>query len=555
MADLRLWMLAFGVLMGIIFPFALIPLGVPAATTLRPLFFAATITAGLLVALVNHWLARRVVGTRLSTLVAGMRHVEDSVRNASLAGDWSSCDPRDCKVPVDSSDEFGAAADSFNRLVDGLSRSNQLASSMTAISQTLASQLELDHLAEAALDELGARTSYEAAAVLVVDGGQIRPVATYGIRDRQALADSEAVARVVRSGHASTMEIPEGVQINAGIADLVPREVRILPVRHGVLTLGVLVAAGVRPGTPEEVAIIDSSLPGLGVALNNALNHERLQRVAALDPLTGAYNRRFGISRIQEEFRRSVRTSEPLGLLMLDIDHFKSVNDTYGHLLGDRVLQAVVAAVRTTLREGDVLVRYGGEEFLVTLPGAGPSDLLGYAEAIRHAVADTAVQHGEQRLQVTVSIGGVTMPNTRLGTPELHGADDLGDRLAAFGPDQDHRVGVLLDHLVPGSKESRIAAEAESTYPDSVLVVGHPFVDIWAAVKPASVGITAWPKIPLGQPWKESVVAELSWPGDTRDAWRRIRGAVHSYRDLEPVLLGAVERLVDFVTEGPPVGG
>ena len=380
MADLRLWMLAFGVLMGIIFPFALIPLGVPAATTLRPPSSPQRSPPAC-------WWRWSTTGWHGawsapgSTLVAGMRHVEDSVRNASLAGDWSSCDPRDCKVPVDSSDEFGAAADSFNRLVDGLSRSNQLASSMTAISQTLASQLELDHLAEAALDELGARTPYEAAAVLVVDGGQIRPVATYGIRDRQALADSEAVARVVRSGHASTMEIPEGVQINAGIADLVPREVRILPVRHGVLTLGVLVAAGVRPGTPE-VAIIDSSLPGLGVALNNALNHERLQRVAALDPLTGAYNRRFGISRIQEEFRRSVRTSEPLGLLMLDIDHFKSVNDTYGHLLGDRVLQAVVAAVRTTLREGDVLVRYGGEEFLVTLPGAGPSDLLGYAEAI-----------------------------------------------------------------------------------------------------------------------------------------------------------------------------
>lgn len=130
----------------------------------------------------------------------------------------------------------------------------------------------------------------------------------------------------------------------------------------------------------------------------------------------------------------------------------------------------------------------------------------------------------------------------------LHGADDLIDRLAEFDPSPNRRVGVLLDHLVPGSKESRIADAATARFGDSVAIAGHPFVDIWAAVKPAAIGIAAWPDVPPGLPWKEQVMIELGWSGSTGDAWRRILASVSSYRDLEPTLLGRVELLIDFVT-------
>ena len=107
------------------------------------------------------------------------------------------------------------------------------------------------------------------------------------------------------------------------------------------------------------------------------------------------------------------------------------------------------------------------------------------------------------------------------------------------------RLGVLGDHLVTGSKESRIAAQVSSPY---VLVVGHPFVDIWQAVKPASLGIAAWPAVARGTPWKEGVLRALGWDGGTAAGWRRILGAANSYADLEPALLGRVEELIDFVT-------
>ncbi|MFB4266890.1 DUF3097 domain-containing protein [Nonomuraea sp. GTA35] len=130
----------------------------------------------------------------------------------------------------------------------------------------------------------------------------------------------------------------------------------------------------------------------------------------------------------------------------------------------------------------------------------------------------------------------------------LEGVDDLPAIVAEFGPEPGRRLGVLVDHLVPGSKESRIAAEITS--PD-VLVVGHPYIDIWQAVKPSVLRIPAWPEVPRGVPWKEGVIAALGWRMEPAQAWRRILGAVSTYTDLEPELLGRVEELIDFVTEAP----
>jgi Protein of unknown function (DUF3097). len=135
----------------------------------------------------------------------------------------------------------------------------------------------------------------------------------------------------------------------------------------------------------------------------------------------------------------------------------------------------------------------------------------------------------------------------------LGGVDDLVSVIEEFAPDPDRRVGVLVDHLVAGSKESRIAdAVARGRHGANVLVVGHPFVDVWQAVKPARLGLTAWPQIPRSIEWKRGICEALGWPHETQtdiaQAWQRILGTVKSYADLEPALLGKVEELIDFVT-------
>lgn len=127
---------------------------------------------------------------------------------------------------------------------------------------------------------------------------------------------------------------------------------------------------------------------------------------------------------------------------------------------------------------------------------------------------------------------------------QLEGLDHLGARLTEFQPGPGCRVGVLVDHLVTGSKETNLTTGLGP----HVLVTGHPYIDVWQAVRPAAVGIEAWPDVPRGEDWKPGICRRLGW-GTPQEGWRRVYNSVNSFRDLETPLIGAVERLIDFVTE------
>jgi hypothetical protein len=136
----------------------------------------------------------------------------------------------------------------------------------------------------------------------------------------------------------------------------------------------------------------------------------------------------------------------------------------------------------------------------------------------------------------------------------LHGIDDLAGAVAAFRPGPGRRLGVLVDHLVPDSKESRIAdaVMASAGAAGNVLIVGHPYVDVWQAIRPAVLGIDKWPVIPRGMDWKTGILRAFGWPHSTKEdiglGWQKLLGAVRSYADLEPSLLGRVEEVIDFLT-------
>jgi DUF3097, C-terminal domain/DUF3097, N-terminal domain len=170
---------------------------------------------------------------------------------------------------------------------------------------------------------------------------------------------------------------------------------------------------------------------------------------------------------------------------------------------------------------------------------AAPSSRAKVARASRIYV------EGKHDAELVEKIWGDDLRDVGVVVEYLEGIDDLPAIVTRFSPAPGRRLGVLVDHLVDGSKESRIAAGVRS--PD-VLVVGHPFIDIWAAVRPSAVGIARWPDVPRGQPWKEGVLRALGWPPEVPAAWPRILRSVTSYADLEPELLGRVEELIDFVT-------
>ena len=169
----------------------------------------------------------------------------------------------------------------------------------------------------------------------------------------------------------------------------------------------------------------------------------------------------------------------------------------------------------------------------------------------RVARASRIYVEGRHDAELVEQIWGDDLRDVGVVVEYLEGVDHLPGTCGRLRARPAARAsGVLVDHLIPGSKEQRIAAAVTSPY---VLVVGHPFVDIWQAVKPSALGIPRWPEVPRGQPWKEGVLRGLGWGTDTAAGWQRIRAAARSYTDLEPELLGRVEELIDFVT-GPGTG-
>jgi hypothetical protein len=172
----------------------------------------------------------------------------------------------------------------------------------------------------------------------------------------------------------------------------------------------------------------------------------------------------------------------------------------------------------------------------------------------RTALASRIYVEGRHDAELVEQVWGDDLRIEGVVVEYLGGVDDLPGIVGQFDPDPRRRLGVLVDHLVAGSKEARIA-DAVRRGPGGAhtLVVGHPYIDIWQAVKPERLGLKTWPVIPRGVEWKHGICEALGWPhadqADIARAWQRIRSRVRDWNDLEPALIGRVEELIDFVTQ------
>jgi hypothetical protein len=187
-------------------------------------------------------------------------------------------------------------------------------------------------------------------------------------------------------------------------------------------------------------------------------------------------------------------------------------------------------------------------------PAASPArtasgSIAGPRRPAQVAKASRILVEGIHDAELVEKVWGDDLRGEGVVVERLDGADHLDQVVRAFAPRPGRRLGVLLDHLVEGSKEQRIADAIAS---HDVLVTGHPYVDVWQAVKPRVLGIDAWPEVPRGEPWKEGVLLRLGVDAEPGRFWKHLLGKVTSWTDLEPALIGAVEELIDFVTEPPP---
>ena len=203
-----------------------------------------------------------------------------------------------------------------------------------------------------------------------------------------------------------------------------------------------------------------------------------------------------------------------------------------------------------------------GEPVRLTVPAASKQGVRRTASGsfavadhrARVALPSRILVEGKHDAELVEKVWGADLRVEGVVVEYLEGVDKLDELLASEPPSATRRYGVLVDHLVPRSKETRIAdAILRGPHGRHLKIVGHPFIDVWQCVKPQTLGIGRWPEIPRGTDWKTGICKAFGWPyesqGDTGRAWQFILSKVHTYRDLEPELLGRVEELIDFVTE------
>jgi diguanylate cyclase (GGDEF)-like protein len=191
--------------------------------------------------------------------------------------------------------------------------------------------------------------------------------------------------------------------------------------------LGVLIVGNRRqPFLPEDGIVCSAVAEQIVMAVEKSTRLEATQREATTDAMTGLYNYRFLVGYLDQQVNVAERASAPLSVLMLDLDHFKVVNDSHGHPAGDQLLRRFASLMVDTIRKSDLAVRYGGEEFVVVMANTGGEDAGLVAEKIRRAVQEMTVELDDgSELRLTVSIGGVTFPEGSRGGRNLL---DLADR-------------------------------------------------------------------------------------------------------------------------------
>ena len=408
--DLAIYMVLLGIGVGFIFPFFCLALGVPKEIALTPTYFISCILAGIILAVFNITLARKTVGSRIKLMSKKMKQVETILTERKDGNDLAVCSPEECMINVDSEDELGESADSFNNLVTTLSSVFELNSEIQRFSEMLTSYLELDELSTEALKQLIKNTGATGGAILIEKSGELVLEAAESIIEPLALESNERLLSMMKTHQRQVIHFPDDLIISGMIVDFHPCELLAEPILYKNSLLGVLLLVSAVPFINQASLKLKFFNQELSLAFRNAITHEQMTRLAAIDALTGLYNRRFGSIRLHEEFSRAIRAATPLSILMFDIDHFKVVNDTYGHSVGDKVLASIANIASSSIREGDILLRYGGEEFLCVLPGASQHDALMVAERMRIMVMDSHVNNLEQEIKVTISLGVATYP-------------------------------------------------------------------------------------------------------------------------------------------------
>jgi diguanylate cyclase (GGDEF)-like protein len=335
----------------------------------------------------------------------------------------------DARLDTVGEGEAGRLGEAFNHMTTELRRNmtaleqsrEDLRDSLQRIGDTLMSTHDLEGLLQVVLETAVATLRAEAGVVLYGAPEQLRLVAEMGLHEAGIPAPTGVtvgagvLGRVIATGESVRGGLSSGPpELNPASAEPRRGEILATPLRSMGAVTGVLALYGRQDGRPFDATDDDAlrTLSGqASTAIDNVQLHQEAQRLSTTDALTGLWNFRYLSMSLAREIERSTRFERPLAVLMLDLDHFKAVNDTYGHARGDTVLRELAHRVQDQIREVDTYARYGGEEFVVVLPETTIEGAAQLAERICLAVRRQPFQgDGEEPLTVTVSIGVAAFP-------------------------------------------------------------------------------------------------------------------------------------------------
>ncbi len=408
--DQFLFMQGAGVLIGLSFPYFLVWYGFEEDMVLHWDFFLATQIAGQSVGLLSFLLISMVIRPHLKLLSLKMSGIAQGLKKKS-PDDESMNDIALRKIDIVSNDEIGVSAKAYNKMLKSLMQANEIEAVYTKFSKVMSENLDVEVLADKTLSLLVHSTNIDAGAIIISKKGEMKLIASKGILESETLLEHDVVCKSIAKGQAERIKVPKNIKIDGVLTHFFPSEVFIEPIEFKGINLGVLIAAtGANIADEHTERLLELFSRSIGLAINNAMTHSKFQHLAAIDGLTEIYNRRFGMDRLKEDFSRAIRDSANLSVAMVDIDHFKKVNDTYGHLVGDKAIILTTSIIKSSLRDGDIVIRYGGEEFLIILHGANSEDAMTVCERIRHKVSDSILKEGDQQIHLSVSIGISSYP-------------------------------------------------------------------------------------------------------------------------------------------------
>ncbi len=417
--TLLLSMLAFGVAIGLVFPFfTKAALGYDKALSVG--FALMCVAAGIAVGGFNFFLFKVLVSRELGKIAEGMQSINEEMKRALYEEENQKSIKQ---LQVDSADKIGELVNVFNSMSQAIDERINLEKTLREFMATLSSSVELNKVSLAITEAIIQISGTEGGAVLYGSLDNELELLNVSGMDKTDFLPSKiepgiGVASGIFFGDRIQILVADGkgkewAAIFTQTAIFYPPLVILIPLVAESRTVGLMVLAYHRSYlTPRRRKMLELFRTYVSPYLQNALLHKRIQEIASEDGLTGCLNRRFGMRRLHEEFSLAVRNNGDISVVLLDIDHFKTINDTYGHAAGDFVLKRVASLLQENVRTGEVVCRYGGEEFLIVAPG-GSLDKTGHlAERLRKLVEGKVFSYEKDSLRVTISFGVASWPDS-----------------------------------------------------------------------------------------------------------------------------------------------